>query len=131
MPVTIILYLTHLHKHACLCLRQFGPRVEAPFLHFCYTYRQAERKARAEANQETSLPEEEDDEDEEVLVKRARNNLAAKRYRQKKVDRIEGLEDEVKEVKKERDDLRVELARREAEVKALREMLAMTTGKKD
>ncbi|CAP65573.1 uncharacterized protein PODANS_6_10650, partial [Podospora anserina S mat+] len=77
------------------------------------------------------LPEEEDDEDEEVLVKRARNNLAAKRYRQKKVDRIEELEDEVKEVKKERDDLRVELARREAEVKALREMLAMTTGKKD
>lgn len=64
-------------------------------------------------------------------MKRARNNLAAKRYRQKKVDRIEELEDEVKEVKKERDDLRVELARREAEVKALREMLAMTTGKKD
>lgn len=64
-------------------------------------------------------------------MKRARNNLAAKRYRQKKVDRIEELEDVVKEVKKERDDLRVELARREAEVKALREMLAMTTGKKD
>ncbi|KAK4180507.1 b-ZIP transcription factor IDI-4, partial [Triangularia setosa] len=76
------------------------------------------------------LPEEED-EDEEVLVKRARNNLAAKRYRQKKVDRIEELENEVDEVKKERDDLRVELARREAEVKALREMLAMATGKKD
>ncbi|KAK4197517.1 b-ZIP transcription factor IDI-4, partial [Triangularia verruculosa] len=72
---------------------------------------------------------EEEDENEEVLVKRARNNLAAKRYRQKKVDRIEELENEVDEVKKERDDLRVELARREAEVKALREMLAMATGK--
>jgi predicted nucleic acid-binding Zn-ribbon protein len=54
--------------------------------------------------------------------------LAAKRYRQKKIDRIEELENEVKEVKQERDDLRIRLARQEAEVAALREMLKMKNG---
>jgi len=66
-----------------------------------------------------------DDVDSEVLDRRHRNNLAAKRYRQKKLDRIEELENEVKEVKQERDDLRIKLARQEAEVAALREMLKM------
>ncbi|KAK3903071.1 hypothetical protein C8A05DRAFT_14951, partial [Staphylotrichum tortipilum] len=69
-----------------------------------------------------------EDEDPEVLSRRYRNNLAAKRYRQKKVDRIEELENEVKEVQKERDDLRIQLARQEAEVAALREMLKMKMG---
>jgi len=68
-----------------------------------------------------------DDLDLEVLDRRHRNNLAAKRYRQKKIDRIEELENEVKEVKQERDDLRIRLARQEAEVAALREMLKMKT----
>jgi len=70
-----------------------------------------------------------DDVDPEVLDKRHRNNLAAKRYRQKKIDRIEELENEVKEVKQERDDLRIQLARQEAEVAALREMLKMKNSK--
>lgn len=61
----------------------------------------------------------------EVLVKRQRNNAAAKKYRQKKVDRIKELEDEVEEVKRERDDLRIRLARQEAEASALREMLKL------
>lgn len=65
------------------------------------------------------------DDDPEVVSRRQRNNLAAKRYRQKKIDRIEELEDEVKQVKEERDDLRIRLARQEAEVAALREMLKM------
>ncbi len=69
-----------------------------------------------------------EDEDPEVVSRRYRNNLAAKRYRQKKVDRIEELENEVKEVKQERDDLRIQLARQEAEVAALREMLKMKLG---
>ncbi|KAK0612477.1 hypothetical protein B0T17DRAFT_466869, partial [Bombardia bombarda] len=60
-----------------------------------------------------------------VLVKRQRNNVAAKKYRQKKMDRIEELEHEVKEVKEERDELRIRLARQEAETAALREMLKM------
>lgn len=67
----------------------------------------------------------EDDVDPEVIDRRHRNNLAAKRYRQKKIDRIEELEGEVKEVTRERDDLRIRLARQEAEIAALREMLKM------
>ncbi|KAH6628892.1 hypothetical protein F5144DRAFT_605003 [Chaetomium tenue] len=63
--------------------------------------------------------------DPEVIDRRHRNNLAAKRYRQKKIDRIEELEGEVKEVTRERDDLRIRLARQEAEIAALREMLKM------
>jgi len=63
-----------------------------------------------------------------VIDRRHRNNLAAKRYRQKKIDRIQELEEEVNEVKQERDDLKIRLARQEAEVAALREMLKMKNG---
>lgn len=70
--------------------------------------------------------------DVDTLVKRQRNNIAAKKYRQKKIDRIEELEQEVDVVKKERDELRIRLARQEAETAALREMLKLATagGKK-
>ena len=64
----------------------------------------------------------------DVLVKRQRNNVAAKKYRQKKIDRIQELEEEVDEVRKERDELRIRLARQEAETKALREMLKLKMG---
>jgi len=59
------------------------------------------------------------------LLKRQRNNFAARKYRQKKVDRIKELEDEVDEIKRERDDLRIRLARQEAETAALRDMLRL------
>jgi len=65
----------------------------------------------------------------DALIKRHRNNIAAKKYRQKKVDRIKELEDEVGEVKRERDELRIKLARQEAETAALREMLAGRIGR--
>lgn len=65
--------------------------------------------------------------DADIIVKRQRNNIAAKKYRQKKIDRIEELEAEVDEIKKERDELRIQLAKREAETAALREMLKMAT----
>lgn len=61
--------------------------------------------------------------DEHVSLKRKRNNVAAKKYRQKKIDRITELEEEVRSVKEEKDELKLELARKEAEVKMLREML--------
>jgi len=64
----------------------------------------------------------------DVVVKRQRNNVAAKKYRQKKIDRIQELEEEVDDVKKERDELRIRLARQEAETKALREMLKLKIG---
>jgi TolA-binding protein len=75
-----------------------------------------------------------EDVDPEILDRRQRNNLAAKRYRQKKIDRIQELEEQVKEVTRERDDLRIRLARQEAEVAALREMLKLQSkreGSKD
>lgn len=65
-----------------------------------------------------------EDEDSNVAIKRQRNTLAARKYRQKRLDRITELEDALAAMKDERDDMRIQLARREAEVDALREMLA-------
>lgn len=49
--------------------------------------------------------------------------MAARKYRQKRLDRIEELEGTVEELKAERDELRLKLARQEAETAALKEML--------
>ncbi|EKG17159.1 hypothetical protein MPH_05613 [Macrophomina phaseolina MS6] len=62
--------------------------------------------------------------DETLADKRRRNNLAAAKYRQKKVDRISELEKEVEDVSKERDELKLQLARRDAELEVLRRLLA-------
>jgi uncharacterized protein (UPF0335 family) len=66
--------------------------------------------------------------DPETALKRQRNNIAARKYRQKKIDRISELEAELKDVKDERDDLRVRLARQEAEAAALRSLLKIKAG---
>lgn len=66
----------------------------------------------------------------EVAIKRQRNNIAARKYRQKRLDRISELEAEVEDVKQERDDLRIRLARQEAESAALREILKMSNAAK-
>lgn len=79
----------------------------------------------------TTPPDRDRDADPEIISRRQRNNLAAKRYRQKKIDRIEELEEQVKEVTQERDELRIKLARQEAEVAALREMLKLGEKKGD
>ncbi|OAA59373.1 Basic-leucine zipper (bZIP) transcription factor [Cordyceps fumosorosea ARSEF 2679] len=63
--------------------------------------------------------------DPDLLLKRQRNKVAAQRYRQKKLDRIAELEGEVADVSRERDDLRVRLAKQEAETAALRDMLKL------
>ncbi|TLS25329.1 hypothetical protein PpBr36_07757 [Pyricularia pennisetigena] len=65
----------------------------------------------------------EGNEDEILADKRRRNNAAAAKYRQKKVDRISELEDCVAEISKERDDLKLQLAKRDEEIRILREML--------
>lgn len=59
----------------------------------------------------------------ELALKRHRNNIAAKKYRQKKVDRIEELEEEVRRVTQEKDELRLQLAKRDAEVQMVRDLL--------
>ncbi|KAI1084826.1 hypothetical protein F5B20DRAFT_523409 [Whalleya microplaca] len=62
-----------------------------------------------------------------TMLKRERNNVAARKYRQKRIDRISELETELKDVKEERDDLRLRLARQEAETAALRSMLQLNS----
>ncbi|KAI5864052.1 hypothetical protein GGS23DRAFT_479910 [Durotheca rogersii] len=64
-----------------------------------------------------------------TALKRQRNNVAARKYRQKRIDRINELEAELRDVKEERDDLRLRLARQEAEAAALRSMLQLNSGK--
>ncbi|KAH9995152.1 hypothetical protein F4779DRAFT_607774 [Xylariaceae sp. FL0662B] len=63
-----------------------------------------------------------------TALKRQRNNVAARKYRQKRIDRISELETELDSVKQERDDLRIRLARQEAEAAALRTMLQLNSG---
>ncbi|KAK5993074.1 hypothetical protein PT974_06502 [Cladobotryum mycophilum] len=59
----------------------------------------------------------------QAAIKRQRNTMAARKYRQKRLDRISDLERALADMTSERDELRLKLARREAEVDALREML--------
>jgi len=66
--------------------------------------------------------------DHETALKRQRNNVAARKYRQKRIDRINELELELDDVKQERDDLKIRLARQEAETAALRTMLQIKSG---
>ncbi|KAF5120360.1 Cross-pathway control protein 1 [Metarhizium anisopliae] len=65
-----------------------------------------------------------DSEEAQVAIKRQRNTMAARKYRQKRLDRISDLETALGHVTNERDELKLQLARREAEVEALREMLS-------
>ncbi|KAJ9644018.1 hypothetical protein H2199_003885 [Coniosporium tulheliwenetii] len=60
---------------------------------------------------------------ETVARKRQRNTLAARKYRQKRLDRIMELEQALHDMTQQRDDLKLQLARQEAETKALREMM--------
>ncbi|KAK3670243.1 hypothetical protein LTR78_009898 [Recurvomyces mirabilis] len=56
-------------------------------------------------------------------VKRQRNTEAARRYRQKKVDRVSELEEALAEMTRERDELRLRLAKSDGEVSVLRGMV--------
>jgi hypothetical protein len=58
------------------------------------------------------------------VEKRKQNTLAARRYRQKRVDQMTGLESALKETQSERDDLKVRVARLEGEVETLRRLLS-------
>lgn len=57
------------------------------------------------------------------IEKRQRNNVAARKYRQKRIDRIEELEAALSSMTKERDDLRIKAARSDAEIQLLKDML--------
>jgi len=55
--------------------------------------------------------------------KRTLNTLAARRYRQKKVDQVSTLESALKETEAERDELKIRVARLEGEVQVLRGLM--------
>ncbi|KAI9926061.1 hypothetical protein MW887_004520 [Aspergillus wentii] len=54
------------------------------------------------------------------VSKRQMNTMAARRYRQRKVDRMSELEAELESVKRERDELRMRVSKLEGETEALR-----------
>ncbi|KAF2260736.1 hypothetical protein CC78DRAFT_414233, partial [Lojkania enalia] len=58
------------------------------------------------------------------IEKRRQNTLAARRYRQKRVDQMNSLESQLKETQSERDELKVRVARLEGEVETLRQLLS-------
>lgn len=62
--------------------------------------------------------------EEAAAEKRRRNTLAARRFRQKQHDRVTQLEKALAEMTKERDGLKMQVARWEGETVALRAMLA-------
>jgi len=57
------------------------------------------------------------------VEKRKQNTMAARRYRQKRVDQMAHLETTLKQTETERDDLKVRVARLEGEVETLRQLL--------
>jgi len=58
------------------------------------------------------------------VEKRRLNTLAARRCRQRRVDEMKNLEDELELIKKERDELRLKVSRLEGETEALKELLS-------
>jgi hypothetical protein len=57
------------------------------------------------------------------VYKRQLNTLAARRYRQRRVDRMNQLEEELEKVKRERDELKMRVSKLEGETEALRGLL--------
>lgn len=66
-----------------------------------------------------------DSEEERVVEKRRRNTMAARRFRQRKQDHVSDLQSQLSKVTKERDDLKLQVAKWEGEVMALRKLLEM------
>lgn len=58
------------------------------------------------------------------VQKRKLNTLAARRCRQRRVDRMKELEDELAQVRKERDDWRLQCSKLEGETNALKSLLS-------
>lgn len=58
------------------------------------------------------------------MQKRKLNTLAARRCRQRRVDRMKELEDELAQVRKERDDWRLQCSKLEGETNALKSLLS-------
>ncbi|KAL4922391.1 hypothetical protein BDW62DRAFT_52320 [Aspergillus aurantiobrunneus] len=57
------------------------------------------------------------------VTKRQLNTMAARRYRQRRLDRMTQLEEELEAVKRERDELKMRVSKLEGETEALRSMV--------
>lgn len=58
------------------------------------------------------------------IEKRRLNTLAARRCRQRRLDRMKGLEAELESVRRERDELRLRVSKLEGETEALKTLLS-------
>lgn len=58
------------------------------------------------------------------VEKRRLNTLAARRCRQRRVDRMQKLEDELEDIRRERDELRLRVSKLEGETDALKGLLS-------
>ncbi|KAK9244227.1 hypothetical protein V1506DRAFT_507721 [Lipomyces tetrasporus] len=57
------------------------------------------------------------------VVKRQLNTLAARRYRQRRLDQVKDLEAELRNVQRERDELRMRVSKLEGETEVLKSLL--------
>ncbi|KAL4804405.1 hypothetical protein BDV18DRAFT_162167 [Aspergillus unguis] len=64
------------------------------------------------------------------ITKRELNTMAARRYRQRRLDRMMQLEEELEAVKRERDELKMRVSKLEGETDALRRMVNKERGAK-
>ncbi|QKX56846.1 uncharacterized protein TRUGW13939_03953 [Talaromyces rugulosus] len=65
----------------------------------------------------------EDSEEERAVEKRRRNTMAARRFRKRKLDHVSELESKLAKVTGERDELKLQIAKWEGEVMALRKLM--------
>lgn len=65
---------------------------------------------------------------ETAIKKRTLNTLAARRYRQRRLDQVSELEEQLKETKEERDGLKNRVARLEGELDVLRRLVGAGAG---
>ncbi|KAL4908827.1 hypothetical protein BDW74DRAFT_145384 [Aspergillus multicolor] len=57
------------------------------------------------------------------ITKRQLNTMAARRYRQRKLDKVSQLEEELAAIKRERDELKMRVSKLEGETEVLRSMV--------
>jgi predicted RNase H-like nuclease (RuvC/YqgF family) len=58
------------------------------------------------------------------MLRRQRNSAAARKYRQKRLDRIEELEQALQKTQTERDELKMQVARWKGKAEALQSLMA-------
>jgi hypothetical protein len=123
------LALEHSHDHQSLAPKQAPSSSCSPTLHMPSL--QSKKRPRAASSvaesgtvsNSNSNHSAEDSQDESVLEKRRRNTMAARRFRKRKQDHVSDLESQLAKVAKERDDLRLQVAKWEGEAMALRQLL--------